>query len=131
MADRFTVLHHGGNDLDNPILEDQTLTIVLHKQDDDQLLKKCFVVVDGEIHADLTAQCVETREEITLNVTAGVELVADFPAKKNVIHFTTTPHLNSRQVVYVATQPNAMVTLDGYNCDDPTEPLIYPIYRTS
>ena len=53
MADRFTVLHHGGNDLDNPILEDQTLTIVLHKQDDDQLLKKCFVVVDGEIHADL------------------------------------------------------------------------------
>lgn len=129
MALRFATLHHGGNDRDNPILEDQYLTIVLNKQDYDQVLKLCVVMVGGSIFYDLTSLCVEDRESISVDVVAGVHLQAGYPPVKNVVRFTVTPHVMSKQVIYVASQPGAMITLDGYNAEDITKPLIYPIYE--
>ncbi len=128
MAYRHATLHHGGNDIDNPILHGQYLTIVLNKQDDEQALKLCVVLVGGSIFYDLTSLCVEDRESVSVDVVAGTHLESGYPAVKNVVRFTLTPHVMSKQTIYVATRPGAMITLDGYNADDITKPLIYPIY---
>jgi len=122
-------LHHGGNDVDNPILEGQILTIKLHKKDDTHTLRKAYVLVGGAIFFDLTSLAVETREYVTIDIEAGVHLSASFPAKKNVIVFTIGPGSSSKQILWVATKPAAMITLDGYNADDVTKPLIYPLYK--
>ncbi|UCG53562.1 MAG: hypothetical protein JSW58_08390 [Candidatus Latescibacterota bacterium] len=128
MRERSAKLHHGGSDRDNPILAEQRLTIVLNKQDADQALKKVWVSVAGAVFFDLTSLAVETDTTVTVDVIAGTHLQSGFPAIENTIHFTTTPHVHSKQAVWVASQPEAMITLDGYNANDPSQPLIYPIY---
>lgn len=130
MARKVIALHHAGTDQDNPILSGLAIRINLYKQSDEQQVKKCYVIVDGEVWVDLTDRVVETDTLAYVDVTTGVDLAADFPAKKNVVHFTTTPHNNSKRIIWVATEPAAMITLDGYNAKDPVKPLIYPIYRT-
>jgi len=127
MAIIRSTLNHGGNDADNPILEGMTLQVKLHKNSA-QSLRQAWVQVGATVHYDLTSVAVETDTEVTINLTAGTELQAGAPAVRNVIHFTTTDHNHVKQVVYVATQPSALITLDGYNADDPVSPFIWPIY---
>lgn len=125
---QYAILHHGGNDRDNPVLENLTIQIRLHKQGIDETLRKAWVQVGSSVFCDLTELAVVTRNLITIDVVAGTHLQAGFPAVRNVIHFTTEDHRHSKRIVWVATRPAALITLDGYNCEDATKPFIYPFY---
>lgn len=121
-------LNHGGNSTDNPVLDGMALTLKLHKQDASELLRQVWVTVGKVVHAKLTPLAIESRFDVTINIVAGIELQAADPAVKNIIHFTTSEHRHVSVIVYCATKPPALITLDGYNADDFTKPLIFPFF---
>lgn len=125
----FATLHHAGSAEDNPVLEDVALRIKLHKNGSDETLRKCWVQVGQAVFKDLTLTAVSTKEEITVDIVAGVDLSAAASAIKNIVHFTTSRHRHVSTDIWVATRPDVMITLDGYNAEDPTKPLIYPFFR--
>ena len=121
-------LNHGGTTPDNPLIEGLVFRIRLAKHNAAETLRKVWVVTDKSIVSDLRHIAVETDYEIYVDVEAGVHLRAGFPPVRNVIHFTTSDHRHARGVVWCATEPPAMIHLDGYSGHDPTKPLIVPLY---
>lgn len=122
-------LNHGGSAPDNPLLEGMKGTLVLAKHNAGETLKQCWVAVGGEVFAKLTDLATETDYEIRVDFEVGVHLDVGTSGAKNVVHFTTEPQRHAKQTVYAAPQPQAMITLDGYDASDPEFPLIYPIYQ--
>lgn len=120
-------INHAGNLVDNPVLEEQQIRLHLNKHDATVALRKCWISVGDSIFKVLTARVVEADEEFYVDVVAGVDLQAAFPAALNVIHWTTT-NGHVKAGIYVATFPTHMVELDGYDGRDPTEPLIWALY---
>jgi len=121
-------LNHGGTTVDNPLVFGAALTLRLSKQDANETLRKCWVNVGKSVFLNLTGIAVSTIYEITVPVIAGTHLQAGSPPVKNVVHFTTSGHRHARAVVWVASRPPVMITLDGYNGEDPDFPLIYPLF---
>jgi len=130
MAVKLALLNHGGSDPDNPILENLSLQIILHKHNAAETLRKCWVQVGSTIFYNLTSIAVETDTQVSVDVIAGTHLQASFPAVRNVVHFTTEDDRHTKHVLFVATRPETLIALDGYNCEDPTKPFIYHYYST-
>ena len=121
-------LNHGGNTPDNPLVSGAAFTLKLSKQDSNETLRKVWVNAGKSVISNVTSLAVVTDFEITVPVVAGVHLRAGSPAVKNVVHFTTSKHRHARAIVWVASRPAVMITLDGYNAEDPDKPLIYPLF---
>jgi len=121
-------LNHGGTTQDNPLVFGAPFTLRLSKQDVNETLRKVWVNVGKSVFLNLTSLASVGAYEITLPLVAGEHLQAGSPPVKNVIHFTTSQHRHARAVVWVASRPPVMVTLDGYNAEDPDAPLIYPLF---
>ena len=127
---RYALLNNAGNDADNPILSGLALRITLHKQDVNETLKKAWVQVGETVFYDITSLASVSAESITFDLLAGVHLQASTPAVKNIVHITTSQHRHARQTLYCASRPTVMVTVDGYNAEDPTKPFIWPWYSS-
>ena len=121
-------LNHGGTTRQNPVLSGMAFRLVLKKHNAAETLRKAWVVVGKSVFANLTSLATETDYEITIDVVAGSHLQAAATPVRNVVHFTTSGHRHARGLVFCATQPAAMIHLDGYSGHDPQLPLIYPVY---
>jgi hypothetical protein len=126
----FSTVNRGGSAEDNPILDQESLVIKLYKHDSTEAIRKCWVQVGKKIFSNLTDLVTSTREELSVNVTAGVHLQAGASPVKNTIHFTTSGHRHAKNDLWVVTRPAVMIALDGYNAEDPERPLIYPYYKS-
>lgn len=122
-------LNHGGTTPDNPIMDGAAFMLRLSKQDANETLRKVWVNVGKSVFSDLTSIALSGTYEITVPVTAGEHLQAGVDPVKNVIHFTTSQHRHARAVVWVVSRPPVVITLDGYNAEDPDKPLIYPVFN--
>ena len=121
-------LNHGGTTFDNPLVFGAALTLRLSKQDKNETLRKCWVNVGKSVFMDITPIATVTTYDITVPIIAGQHLKPGSPPVKNVIHFTTSEHRHARAIVWVASRPPVMITLDGYNAEDPDFPMVYPLF---
>lgn len=124
-------LNRSGDSPDNPILAGIHFRIRHHKHSSGQGLRRCWVTRDGEVFRDLTARCVETESEIYVDVVAGTDLEADFPALLNTVNLTTSDEVQVRYGVWVAEVPPHVILLDGYDGQDPTKPIVIPFRWTT
>jgi len=121
-------LNHGGTTPDNPLVIGAGLNLILSKQDANETLRKCWVNIGKSVFKVLTPLAISTAYEITVPILVGQHLLGGSPPLKNVIHFTTSQHRHARAIIWVAARPRVMLTLDGYNGEDPEKPLIYALY---
>lgn len=122
---RMVLLNRSGDVQDNPILAGLRFRVKLHKHGDESL-RRCWVTRDGSVFKDLTARCVETETQVYVDVVAGTDLEADFPALLNRINFTTSDEVHHSFGVWIADVPPHVVLLDGYDGQDPDHPIVVP-----
>lgn len=124
---RMLRVNNAGDYGENPVLEGVKFTAILHKHNADEEFLKVWVTTEADgVVVDATARATETDEEVSVTLVAGEDLVAGFPAILNTLHFTTS-YGHIKGGLYCATQPRAMVLLDGYNADDEDRPAILRI----
>jgi len=136
----FATLNNAGDSQDNPILQGLYFTIRLEKHVVGETLKSAYVEHPYRvIFNDLTASCVESDSEVTVEIRAGVDVQHADPAALNVVHFATT-YRKVKRAFYVVTAPGEdigggarletpgslphRILLDGFNGDVFTEPHI-------
>ena len=126
----YLILNNGGDSVENPILAGLHFRATLNKHNAEETLRRCWVSVNDAVFTDLTSSCVTTDYTIYIDLESDVDFSYDDPPVKNTLHFTTT-NCHVKAHIYVATQPDAMVLLDGYNANQILEPIIVPMYGLS
>ena len=135
---RTVTLNHSGNSLNNPIVGDVPTAVgdnikfraTLNKQNSAETLKQCWIYANSKIFATLTSRCVTTDYTIYVDIISGKDTYgsSDREAALNILYFTTTNGVVISEF-YVVRMPHKMITLDGYDADTSTAPLIYPVYN--
>lgn len=123
---RMLRVNNAGDFADNPVIEGVRFVATLHKHNAAETFLKAWTSVEDEIISDLTDAATVEDEEVFVTLTVGVDLHVGFPAVLNVIHFTTSAG-QVKGGLWCATQPRAMVLLDGYNANDPELPAVLRI----
>jgi len=123
-------VNNAGDYGDNPTIEGVAFVARLHKHSSDEEFLKCWVTVGIdetlEIVSDVTDRCTVEDETVSVEMLVGTDTRCGFPAVLNTIHFTTT-YGHVKGGIFCATQPRAMVLLDGYNADDEGRPAVIRI----
>ncbi len=140
MSIEFATFNHGGDSVDNPILEALRFNIVVEKHDASDVLKKAWIESPlGTVFLDITSLAVVTATTISFSVDSSVHFIHGTPAKLNIIHVSTTSQKVKRGLYVVTSAWTALsgaarlsvpeslphfVKLDGYNGDNFLKPHI-------
>jgi hypothetical protein len=125
------ILNHAGDSPENPLVSGFRLKARLCLHHDGGKFRRCWVTTGGRAgppFLDLTDRCVQVEEETYVVMVVGADLAAGDPPILNAIHFTTQDDVHSYVEVYAFAPPAGKITLDGYDGQDPNQPVIVPVY---